>query len=275
MKAGSNKKKKGMYFDKKLVKMMIKRENNSKHILVSKIFEAILLSEFKHKRGLIIADLGAGAHSIRYKKFIEHLKVNNGSLYWVDRSPLMLGYAQKNLPNKYKNTFKFVKEDMTLFLNKKKKGFDGLIFKYSFNYLIAYSLKKWLEIIYASLKPGGKVIFNQKFYEKEGMTDRGYNVIYQINRKRVRPGYHPKNGEIIELLFLKKAGDASSNPATFAKTKIIYYSPAQIASEAKKAGFSKIDIYNDWRDNIKWRKLFINLNPNIKSKQKTIVCLEK
>ena len=110
-----------MYFDEKIAKQMIERENNAEHILVSKIFEAILIQETQGLKDLQVADLGAGAHPTRYIKFLDFLKENNGKLYWVDQSPYMLNYASKNIPKEFNDIFECTEEEMTSFLKKRRE----------------------------------------------------------------------------------------------------------------------------------------------------------
>jgi len=264
-----------IYFDKKITEEMIEREKNISYDTVSKFFEAILLIEFQNKYKFKIADLGAGAHSMNYANFIKFLKYNNGKIYWVDQSPFMLDYAQKNTPKEFKGVFEFKEKGMVDFLKEKKDRLDGIIFKYSFNYTIPYSMENILQIAYKSLKTGGKLFANLHFYEKEGMKERSYNAIYKIKGKEVTLGYKPKDNEIIEIEFLKKGGDKTDNPEVFAKTKIIYYSPKHIKEAALKAKFSEIRIFNDWQENRRWRDLFKQLNPNIKTKPSAFLYLCK
>ncbi len=263
-----------MYFDKKIAKKMIERENNSEHILVSKIFEAILIAESQNKKNLKVADLGAGAHPKRYIKFLKFLREKNGKLCWVDQSPYMLGYASKNTPKEFSGIFDYVEEEMTNFLKKTRESFDVLIFKYSFNYVIPQTLKSWMKIIYKSLKKSGKIVANLHFYE-EGMRERSYNAIYKIGGKKIKPEYKPKDNEIIETQFLKKPGDESLNPEIFASTKIIYYTPKNIERFAREAGFSIVKIFKNWEKNNKWKSAFERLNPGLESKPKTFLLLKK
>jgi len=264
-----------MYFDEKIAKEMIEREKNISHDAVSKSFEAILLIEFQNKSKLRIADLGAGAHSMDYFKFIKFLKDNEGKIYWVDQSPFMLNYAQRNTPQNFKKVFEFRKEEMIDFLKRKKGKLDGIIFKYSFNYIVSCPLEKTLKIIYESLKKGGKAFANIHFYEEEGMKERSYNAIYKIKGKKSVLGYKPKDNEIIEIEFLKKGGDEEVNPEIFAKTKIIYYSRKYIMETARKIKFSEIKIFNDWQENEKWNNLFKQLNPDMKAKSNAFLYLCK
>ena len=263
-----------MYFDKEVAERMIERENNSSHILTSKIFEAILMVEFGGKRDLRIADLGAGAHAMRYDRFIKFLKNNDGKIYWVDQSPFMLDYALRNIPLESKYVFEFVKGEMISFLKKKKQEFDGLILKYSFNYLAPCSLEDCLGVIYKSLKKSGKVIANPHFYE-QGMEDRSYNAIYKIKGKRIVEGYRPKDNEIIQVCFLEKPGDESVFPETLACTKTIYYSPEYIKEVGQRVGFSRIETYENWEQNRKWKESFGRLNLDSKSKAKSFLFLQK
>ncbi len=263
-----------MYFDEKIAKEMIEREKNISHDTVSKFFEAILLIEFQNKNKLRIADLGAGAHSMDYFNFVKFLRYNEGKIYWVDQSPFMLNYAQRNTPQNLKKVFEFKKEEMIDFLEGKKEELDGIIFKYSFNYIVSCPLEKTLQIIYESLKKGGKVFANIHFYE-EGMKGRSYNAIYKIKGRRSVLGYKPKDNEIIEIEFLKKGGDEEVNSEIFAKTKIIYYSRKYIMETAQKIKFSEIKIFNDWQENEKWSNLFKRLNPDMKAKSNAFLYLCK
>jgi len=264
-----------MYFDEKIARRMIEREKNISHEIVSKIFEAILLTEFRNRRKLKIADLGAGAHSMDYANFIKFLKNTDGKIYWVDQSPFMLDYAKRHTPLEFKEVFEFVKEEMVNFLKKRNKELDGIIFKYSFNYLSPCSLKEMLETAYNSLRDKGKIIANLHFYEKEGMKERSYNALYKIGGKKVAPGYRPKDNEIIEVEFLSRAGDESPDPEIFAKTKIVYYSPKYIKDTAQQVKFSKIKIFEDWQDNKKWKALFEQLNPHLEKKSCAFLYLQK
>jgi ubiquinone/menaquinone biosynthesis C-methylase UbiE len=262
-----------MYFDKEKAQEMIERENNVEHLFVSKIFEAVLYSEFKDKKSLKIADLGAGAHLERYTKILSFLRKNGGKLYWVDQSPYMLEYASERVSLKLNNVV-FVENDIVDFLEKEKEFFDALVFKYSFNYLISKSLKEWMRTMYESLKRNGKVFANLHFHE-EGIKSRSYNAIYKIKGKKVESGYKPKNNEVIEVCFLKRPGDKSLNPEIFASTKIIYYSPEIIEKFAQEVGFSSVRIFKNWEENDIWRKTFEKLNHNLERKPKTFLLLEK
>jgi ubiquinone/menaquinone biosynthesis C-methylase UbiE len=264
-----------MYFDKEIAEEMIEREENISHDTVSKIFEAILLTEFRSKDKLMIADLGAGAHSMDYVNFIKFLKYNKGKIYWVDQSLFMLDYAKRNTPEEFKEVFDFRKEEMMNFLKEEENKLDGIIFKYSFTYIIPCSLEKMLQIVYKKLKKDGKVFANLHFYEKEGMKERSYNAIYKIKGKKVVPEYKPKDNEIIEIEFLKKGGDKTDDPEVFAKTKIIYYSSRYIRESARKAKFSEIRIFNDWQENKKWGELFKQLNPNMEARPNAFLYLKK
>jgi len=263
-----------MYFDKIVAKKMIERENNKEHTLVSKIFESILITEFKNGKNIKLADLGAGAHPKRYIRFLQFLKENSGKLFWIDQSSLMLNHALKNTPQKFKEVIKYTEEEMVDFLNKRKESFDGLIFKYSFNYLISQSLKDWIKIIYEGLKKNGKAIANLHFYER-GIRDRSYNAIYTINGKNIKSGYKPQNNDIIEVHFLQKPGDKSLKPKIFASTKIIYYDPIVIKKIASKIGFFTVKIFKNWEENSVWKDTFERLNPGLESKAKTFLLFEK
>ena len=204
-----------MYFDKEKTEEMIQRENNESHILVSKIFETILLSEIQPKYGMQIADLGAGAHTMRYERFLDIIKQNNGQIFWVDQSPFMLEYARNHTPEKLRSIFQYTEAEITDFLKEHKQGFDVLIFKYSFNYVVPVSLDKLLKYIYQSLKKGGKTVANLRLHNENGMKPRSFNALYKINGKNIELGYQPQNGEVIEVHFLKKSGDESENPEVF------------------------------------------------------------
>jgi len=264
-----------MYFDRDLTLQMIERENNVEHVLVSKIFESILMVEFEDRYSLRVADLGAGAHTMRYKKFIEFLAKNKGKIYWVDQSLLMLDYAFKNTPEELKSIFEFINEEMVYFLKNKQQEFDGLILKYSLNYMIPGLLENWFKLMYKSLKKGGKVIANSRFHERKGMKERSYNAIHKVEGKMIKAGYKPKDTEVIEILFLERAGDNSENPKTFASTKIVYYSPQYIKNAAYKAGFDSVLVFENWEKNKKWKTYFEELNPNLESKPKSFLLLQK
>ena len=262
-----------MYFNERIAKEMIEREKNISHDVVSKSFEAILLIEFENRNKLRIADLGAGAYPIDYFNFIEFLKRSEGKIYWVDQSPFMLNHAQRSIPREFQNIFEFKKEEMMGFLERKRRELDGIIFKYSFNYITQYSLEKKLKMVYESLEKGGKVFANIHFYEEEGMEERSYNAVYKIKGKKNIIGYKPKDNEIIEIEFLKRGGDKKTNPEIFAKTKIVYYSRKYIMETAQKIGFSEIKIFNDWRENKRWENFFKHLNPGMKAKSNTFLYL--
>lgn len=263
-----------MYFDEETAGKMIERENNEEHILVSKIFEAILVTEFKNRENLKIADLGAGAHPKRYIRFLDFLKRSNGSLFWVDQSPYMLSCASKKTPPEFKDMINFKEEEMTGFLREKEGNLDGIILKYSFNYCIPETLENWMGIMHKSLKKNGKVVANLHLYEK-GMRERSYNAIYKIEGKKIESGYGPKDNEVIGISFLKKPGDESPEPETFASTKIIYYTPEQIEKTAKEAGFSSVKIFRNWEKNEVWLKAFKEFSPDLWSKSKPFLILEK
>jgi len=133
-----------MYFKKKLAREMIERENNPDHILVSKIFASVLLVEFGKQEGLKVADLGAGAHTTRYSRFLEYLQRTGGEIYWVDQSPIMLDYARKNVPAELAAMFQFRQAEMAAFLREHRSYFNGLILKYSLNYVLSITLAECL-----------------------------------------------------------------------------------------------------------------------------------
>lgn len=264
-----------MYFDKAKTQEMIRRENNESHILVSKIFEAVLLCEIQPRQNMQVADLAAGAHTIRYEKFLDIIQQNQGKIYWVDQSRLMLDYAEKNTPENLKSIFQYEEAEMTDFLKQHDKSFNALIFKYSFNYQIPISLAQWLEIIYKSLKKGGKIVANLRLCDENGMKPRSFNALYKINGHNIESGYQPKNGEIIEVHFLKNAGDESDNPEIFASTKIVHYTEEAIRKAAQEARFSGIKIIKNWVDNLKWKDKFKELNPGLDIKTASFLILKK
>jgi len=244
------------------------------HKWLSRIFEAILLCEFANRSNLILADLAAGAHTTRYIRFLKFLKKNKSKLFWADQSPYMIDYAKKNTAERLKDVLIFEKAEMVNFLKEHKVFFDGLILKYSFNYVVNYPLEKWLETMHGCLRGGGKVIANLHFYLK-GMKERSSNALYFVNGKLVENGYQPKNNEIIDIKFLEKTGDISKKPNTFAKTKIIYYTKPAIISAAKQAGFRRVAIFDDWQENTVWLKKFETLNPKLALKPKPFLLLER
>lgn len=223
-----------MYFDKEIAQTMIEREKNQEHILTAQTVENIALSEIEPRLGLKIAELGAGAHPQRYPNLLEFLNKNEGRLEWVDQAPIMLDYAKKQVP-KNKN-IDFAEKEMVSYLKQNKNEFDALILKYSFNYVISSSLEEWLKAMNESLKENAVVIATLNLYE-EGLKPRSFNATYTINGNPIPHGYGPKHNEIIEIHFLKKGGDESPNPETFADTKIIYYSPEKIKEAAQCVAF--------------------------------------
>ena len=154
----------------------------------------------------------------------------------------MLDYAKKQVPKE--ENIEVVEQEMVSYLRNNQNKFDALILKYSFNYLISDSLESWLKTMHQSLKNKGMVVATVNLYE-EGLKPRSFNATYTINGLSIPEGYKPKHNEIIEIHFLKKGGDASPNPETFADTKIIYYSPEKIEQAAKDAGFSEISLTPD------------------------------
>jgi len=261
-----------MYFDKEITQTMIEREKNQEHILTAQTVENIALSEIKPKLGLKIAELGAGAHPQRYPNLLEFLNKNKGGLEWIDQAPIMLDYAKKQVP-KNKN-IDFIEKEMVSYLKQNKNEFDALILKYSFNYVISASLEEWLKTMNESLKENATVIATLNLYE-EGLKPRSFNATYTINGNPIPRGYKPKHNEIIEIHFLKKGGDESHNPETFADTKIVYYSPEKIKEAAQKAGFSNISLFDDWSKNEKWLNRFKKEYPNSEIKPKAVLFLKK
>lgn len=253
-----------MYFNKEIAKLMIKREENIRHISTAQVVENIVLSEVDPREGLNVAELGAGAHPKRYSNLFRFLQENQGKLYWIDQSSIMLNHAKEQVSDK---NIEFIKEEMVSYLKTKKNKFDALILKYSFNYLISVSLEDWLKIMCESLRDRGMVVATldsidiDKLYKK-GLGSRSFNAIYMINSKSIPQGYKIKHGEVIEIRFLKKAGDISSNPETFADTKIIYYSPEKIKEAAESAGFSEIFLIPDWAKNKRWLNRFRRYYPD-------------
>lgn len=261
-----------MYFDEKIAKLMIEREENIEHISTSQTIENIVLSEVEPQEDLNMTDLGAGAHPQRYSRLLEFLRKNQGKLYWVDQAPFMLDYAKKQVPKE--ENIEFVEQEMVSYLKNNQNKFDALILKYSFNYLISDSLESWLKTIHQSLKDKGMVVATVNLYE-EGLKPRSFNATYTINGLSISGGYKPKHNEIIEIHFLKKGGDTSPNPETFADTKIIYYSPEKIEQAAKDAGFSEISLIPDWTQNKKWLEKFKNQYPESNIKPKAVLFLKK
>lgn len=263
-----------MYFDEEIAKTMIEREENIEHVSTAQTVENIVLSEIEPQQSLNIAELGAGAHPQRYTRLLEFLQKNQGKLHWIDQAPTMLECTKKQIPKEVEKNIKLVKEEMISYLENNKNKFDALIFKYSFNYLISTPLEKWLEIMHQSLKEKGTVIATVNLYEK-GLKPRSFNASYTINGQPISQGYKPKHNEIIEIHFLKKGGDTSTNPETFADTKIIYYSPEKIKQAAEKAGFSEVSLVQDWTEKKKWLNHFKENYPESNIKPKAILFLKK
>ncbi len=270
-----------MYFDKKNAELMIKREEIIGHVVAAQAVENIVLSEIVPRRELNIVELGAGAYPQRYLKLLDFLWKNQGKLYWIDQSPIMLKHAKKQISNR---NIEFVEEEMFSYLKNNRNKFDALILKYSFNYLISDSLENWLKIMHKSLKDKGIVVATMNLYigtqkiYRHGLGARSLHAFYTINNEPIPKGYKIKHNEVVEAHFLKKAGDTSQNPETFADTKLIYYSSEKTKEAAKKAGFSEIILMSNWTKNQKWIDRFKKYYPasNIEdTKTKSILFLRK
>ena len=126
-----------------------------------------------------------------------------------------------------------------------------------------------------SLQQGGKVIANVFYPAESGLKLRSFNAIYSIDGKPVELGYRPKDGDIIEVHFLKRAGDQSPEPEVFASTKIVYYSTEFIKKSAQEAGFSQIVLFENWQDNLQWKAMFDKNNSGLETKAKPFLLLAK